>query len=72
MKSSVNVVVIAGNLVAAPELKNSGGTDFVHFRIACIRRWQNGAGENRQRVEIVAESLELLRKPRVARATESE
>ena len=51
MKSSVNIVVITGNLVEAPELQNGSGVDYVRFRIGSNRRWKDGQGNDQERAD---------------------
>ncbi len=49
MKSSINIVVITGNLAEDPELQSGSGTDYVRFRIGSNRRWKDGDGKARTR-----------------------
>lgn len=49
--SSVNKVIIIGNLGADPEVRDAGGTRLANLRVATSERWQDSAGEWQERTE---------------------
>jgi len=54
MASSLNKVLIIGNLGADPEIRNTpSGKQVANFRVACTETWKDQSGQKQERTEWV-------------------